>query len=272
MGRRKKVDGYCQICGSYGQLSFEHVPPEKAFNAGKEFYTASIEQLMPLEKDDPIGAFQNAIENKIAKKKQGGIGFNSLCVTCNNNTGSWYASDYINWVHQILGILLKANNKPTLYYPTFMFPLRVIKQIIVMFFSINKLLHTTDPDLVRFVLNREKRFLDPRYKVYCYYNLVGEKRYIGDTIMGELGNRVVTRISELTFPPLGFVLTIGGEKPDNKLIDISHFSKFEYNCWTERYENFNVLPTFLNNIPADYRTKEEINKAIEGIRKNNSNR
>lgn len=29
---RKKVEGTCLICGTYGKLSFEHVPPKSAFN------------------------------------------------------------------------------------------------------------------------------------------------------------------------------------------------------------------------------------------------
>jgi hypothetical protein len=31
MGKRTK-NGRCHICGNVGELSFEHVPPEKAFN------------------------------------------------------------------------------------------------------------------------------------------------------------------------------------------------------------------------------------------------
>lgn len=271
MSRRKKIEGYCQICGRYGQLSFEHVPPEKAFNNRKEFYTVTTDELLKIENEGIVDAFQQAIKNKTAKKRQGGIGFNSLCVTCNNNTGSWYATYYIEWIYQLLGILLKANNKPSLYYPTFMFPLRVIKQIITMFFSINKTLRESEPELVEFVLNKNKRFLNPKYKVYCYYNMEGQKRYIGDTIVGDMTSNVITRVSELSFPPLGFVLTIKGEKLDNRLKDITYFSEFEYNHWTEQYQHYNTLPTHLPNIPADYRTKEEINKAILTSLKNRDN-
>ena len=32
MAKRKKESGKCRICGKEGKLSFEHVPPEAAFN------------------------------------------------------------------------------------------------------------------------------------------------------------------------------------------------------------------------------------------------
>ena len=30
-----KPEGYCHICGKYGKLSFEHIPPQKALNNNK---------------------------------------------------------------------------------------------------------------------------------------------------------------------------------------------------------------------------------------------
>ena len=32
---REKPEGYCHICGKYGKLSFEHIPPQKALNNNK---------------------------------------------------------------------------------------------------------------------------------------------------------------------------------------------------------------------------------------------
>ena len=262
---RHKMFGTCKICGAYGQLSFEHVPPEKAFNNGRFHYMATLEQVSRLEVADidftsPGSGF---------RKKQGGIGFHSLCVKCNNTTGRWYASSFIDWAHQSMAILLKANGQPTLNYPTYFFPLRVIKQIVAMFFSIKlDVFREEEPELVKFVLDRERKFLDDRYKIYCYYNIQGHKRYIGNNFMGEFGSSGIIHLSELSFPPFGFVMTIDSKKPDDRLTDISHFANFEYNRWIDYYQKFAVLPTYMPFVPADYRTKEEIQSAIDRSKSN----
>jgi len=261
---RRKVSGDCKICGEHGKLSYEHVPPEKAYNDNRFYYQYSMAVLTANEKL----FFENSLGSdklkRLARKKQGGIGFHTLCMKCNNHTGSWYGSDFVSWTHQSMAIILKANGKPTLLYPTFFYPLRIIKQIITMFFSVNhEGFNDLEPELVNFVLNKEKRFLSPRYKIYCYYNLVGERRYIGNNIIGEVGSTSVCSISEISFPPFGFVMTIDSESPDKRLTDISHFANSPYKKWVPYYQKYNVLPSHLPYSPADYRTYEEINGSFE---------
>lgn len=36
---KKNQEGYCHICGKYGKLTFEHIPPEKALNNSKAMST-----------------------------------------------------------------------------------------------------------------------------------------------------------------------------------------------------------------------------------------
>ncbi len=261
---RKKVFGKCRICGKDGKLSYEHVPPEKAFNNNRYFYEYSMDKLI---KNEQL-FFEESLNSEklkgLARKKQGGIGFNTLCVKCNNHTGSWYGSDFVSWTHQSMSIILKANGKPSLNYPTFFYPLRIIKQIITMFFSVNpEGFNELEPELAQFILNKEKRFLNPKYKLYCYYNLIGERRYIGNSIVGEIGNTSIWNISEISFPPFGFVMIIDSEKPDERLTDISHFTKLPYSKWIEFYQKYNVLPTHLSYSPADYRSYEEITRSFE---------
>ncbi|MFP4096873.1 MAG: hypothetical protein ACLFUB_20485 [Cyclobacteriaceae bacterium] len=163
-----------------------------------------------------------------------------------------------------MAILLKANGKPSLLYPTFFFPLRVIKQIITMFFSVNQdVFRKVEPQLVKFILNRETRFLDSRYKIYCYYNLKGHNRYLGNSFLSDFRSSKIIHLSEISFSPFGFVMTIDSEKPDRRLTDISHFADFDFHYWTDYYQKFDVLPTYLPYIPGDYRTKEEIQNTID---------
>ena len=36
----KKEIGYCHICGCYGELSYEHIPPENALNTNKAIFSS----------------------------------------------------------------------------------------------------------------------------------------------------------------------------------------------------------------------------------------
>lgn len=266
MSRKKQVFGNCKICGTYGQLTYEHVPPESAFNKGRFFYTAEMEKIMKLgDEDYDILTLNN---KKYAKKMQGGIGFHTLCMKCNNTTGSWYGSAFAEWVYQCMSIILKANKKSTLYYPTFIYPLRIIKQVISMFFSVKHDYFREDYEyLVRFVLNKEEKYLPPQVKVFAYYNIEGSNRYIGDVVVGNINGGSSTLVSEISFPPLGFVMTLDGTNPDKRLTDISNFSEYGYNQWIDHFQQFATLPTHLPFFPTDYRSKEEIKEGmLEGIK------
>lgn len=261
MSREKKI-GSCKICGTHGQLSFEHVPPEAAFNNGRYYYTAQMEKIIKLgDEDFDILTLK---DKKHTKKKQGGIGFHTLCISCNNNTGSWYGSSFVDWIYQSMAILLKANKNPTLYYPTFIYPLRIIKQIVTMFFSLQSdSFRQIHPDLVRFILNKEDKFLNSKIKIYCYYNISGSHRYLSDIVVGNLDDGSATVVSEISFPPVGFVMVFDAKKPDHRLTDITHFAKYGYDEWTDHFQKFATLPTHLPFFPTDYRTKDEIKKGME---------
>ena len=71
-----KPEGYCHICGKYGKLSFEHIPPQKALNNNKALvYTG----------ENAIKRYKG--ENAKYKNQQQGMGGFTLCDNCNNNTG-----------------------------------------------------------------------------------------------------------------------------------------------------------------------------------------
>ncbi|MBZ0205928.1 MAG: hypothetical protein K8H89_06355 [Flavobacteriales bacterium] len=267
MSRRVQVEGMCRICGTAGPLTFDHVPPKRCFNNFPGYYEASVDTLFALDKAGQFPDMNTVVAQRKARKWQGGIGFNSLCGSCNNNTGSWYGNAFAEWVHQSMGILLKANGQPSLIYPTFFFPLRVIKQIITMFLSIDDgHLQTDYPALPKFILNREERFLDKAYKIYAYYNFEGSPRYLPRTFMTNGKSTEMIIMSEISFPPFGFVLSLKGPKPAPEITDISHFTRFNYGEWTDFYQRFPVLPTHLPNIPVDYRTRLEIEEAIRSSR------
>ena len=71
------------------------------------------------------------------KIQQTGSGAYTLCDKCNNDTGTWYADAYVKWAEQAMRLLMAARGQPPLEYPFHLHRLRVLKQIVCMFFSVN---------------------------------------------------------------------------------------------------------------------------------------
>ena len=91
----KPIFGICHICGQHRKLSFEHVPPEAAFNEHSILHTAFEDVLRSENLDKVRGRVQ-----------QRGAGAYTLCEKCNSDTGSWYAGAYAEWAHQAMRIML----------------------------------------------------------------------------------------------------------------------------------------------------------------------
>ena len=272
---RKKVFNNCRICGTHTQLTFEHVPPRAAFNdcpvVGKH--------IIDLINKDPDCYFDSK-----GHKSQRGAGAYTLCKKCNNNTGTWYGTAFAKFAHQSLDILKHTRGLPSLYYPFRIYPLRVIKQIITMFFSVNSdLFRLNHPDLVKFVLNKHERYLSPGIRILVYFNLSPHARFAGGTSISttEIDPNEVSietmddalnqyrrdyakslYSSEIAFPPLGYVLSFGLESLDSKLADISFLAKYRYDDWTSIHLKLPVFP--VNTwYPGDYRSKEQLRRNFE---------
>ena len=248
---KEKLKGICHICGNYGDLTFEHVPPRAAFN-NKRTIAVKFEDTFRLGPDTmPKGRTQ-----------QGGIGFYTLCAKCNNNTGSWYGKYFIDWCYQGIDVLIRSGGKPSLIYLNYLFPLPIIKQIITMFFSVNPCsFGKVNTELVRFILNKEAKYLPPKYNFFAYYNTSNKFRYQGTCCKGNFFSGKYCLLSEINYPPFGYVMTIDSEPPDDRLFEITNFSRFSYNEFKVMDIKMPVLPIH-TAMPGDYRTKEEIYKQI----------
>jgi len=80
MAKQTRPTGICHLCGQVKVLSFEHVPPEKAFN-DKPAFLIPFEEAIHLGPDDE--------PQSRPRKQQRGMGGFTLCESCNSNTGSW---------------------------------------------------------------------------------------------------------------------------------------------------------------------------------------
>jgi hypothetical protein len=240
-------EGKCCICGIYGPLSFEHVPPRSAFN-NKPVIKARFDDVVGLGPDEIIKG----------KGQQQGAGDYTLCPRCNNNTGSWYGKNFVDWCYQGYEILSRTHGRPSLIYLNYLFPLRIVKQIFTMFFSINGPgFADANPELVKFVLNRDYRYLSPKYRLFVYFSTGRLARSSGVTGLVDLNTQRTCIFSEMNYFPYGYVLALNSHPPDPRLIEISHFARYGYNELARIGLRLPVLPTHLY-FPGDYRTKEQI--------------
>ena len=244
------MDGICHICGRQGKLTFEHVPPRSAFN-DKQVVYHQIEKLFNKSLED-LG------KGKISQK---GMGAYTLCGDCNNKTGGWYGGAFSEFAFQGMDILKHTSGSPTLYYNFNIFPLRVFKQIICLFFSSNgPEFHTTHYGLVKYVLNKEETYFDSDVRIFLYYNLSNRFRKTGVTVTANLRGKMDV-MSEITFPPFGFVMSLNNTVPDKRLTEITFLKNYTYNQWTQIPLKLYILPVY-TYIPGDYRTKEEVDADV----------
>ncbi len=254
MGHRL-VEGTCHICGVHGKLSFEHVPPRRAFNDRPLL----LQRFEDLEKEGP--------ESRRGRISQLGAGGYTLCERCNNVTGSWYGPAFIEWAYQGMGILQHTESRPSLYYPFHICPLRVIKQIICMFFSANSdKFHQAQPDLVRLVLNQETRGLDPKIRIFVYFNASGRSRMTGVAAAMNIFTGTVQVISEISFPPFGYVMALSSRPSDERLVDISFMADFRYKDWKDVSLKLPVLPIY-TMYPGDYRDRATVLREADESRR-----
>lgn len=244
--------GPCHLCGTTGPLSFEHVPPKQAFNWRPVQTSGGEELLQAVNLDD--------LRGRIAQR---GSGNYTLCGRCNNLTGHWYGAAYIDFAWQAARVLHLSRGAPSLYYNYLVFPLRVIKQIICMFFSVNgPELRKANPELATFVRSREAIGLDPRYRVFAFFTNSPRSRQVGLAGILSISTATTRLLSELTSWPLGYVLAFGSDPPDASLVDITFMAKYRYLDWCSLAFQLPVKDIY-TPLPGDYRPEAEVKRAVE---------
>ena len=224
--------GTCHICLCTKQLTYEHIPPKAAFNDRPTIDIAIQDAISLGPNSRPRGPLQ-----------QRGVGRYSLCEGCNNKTGHWYGKDFVDWCYQGAFLLLRSEGKPSLQYRYHIFPLNVLKQIASMFLSINdEWFCKGNEELARFVANPRVNHLSPTYRFFVHYNISNALRSVGHSVKANLETGNLIELSEITFPPFGYVMTLDSDPPDNRLVEITYFSKFEYREAKDLWLSFPVLP------------------------------
>lgn len=264
MSRQKRPIGRCRLCGKVLPLTFEHVPPHGAGNSGK-VREVTGENLIQSLRDD-IDHMPWDISDCRSKERQNGKGGYYLCQTCNNNTGQWYAAEYVKFVRGIITCIQNLNAGYTgvqFDSVTPSYPLRVFKQIMVMMLDVNP--HGLGDDkLVQFLLNKENREFDKeKYQVYAYLYDGPIERLNGIMINGNILTGVFTTTCEVASWPVGFTLYI--DPPNGyKSVGCNITDMVDFGYDDQAVMSF-YLPRLEGNTPfsADFRKKSDIISTIE---------
>ncbi|MDH1270120.1 HNH endonuclease [Rhizobium pusense] len=241
--------GKCCICGKHRKLTFEHIPPKRAFNSGGGRST-TIDQLLAEYEGN----------NARYSKDRKGFGKLSLCELCNNNTGAWYGNAYVEWAHQGMRFLDASG---TLAMPFHIFPGRVAKQIIAMFASTNgPNFFDAHPELRKFVLDPQWVGIPKKFKLLTYLTTsnVQTARITGIIATMDFGQSKASIFSEIAFTPFGYILVIDSPPPARGLFDITFFCHEPYRQYRDLHLPIGAKEVH-SYIPADFRTEEEWSQA-----------
>lgn len=252
--------GYCQICQKYGELTYEHIPPEKAFNFTR---AKSIEGESALELI--VGKNRMPWDSNGLKyvNKQRGMGDYILCKSCNNLTGTYYGNEYVKFAHTIYKILMenKCENNILGIHIEKINPLLIAKQILSMFCSTCPYLTKKDSHLIKLLLNKDSKGIDiTKYRLSMFILKNYRIAYTGLMSMLLTGN-TIKLVATIDAFPFGFVLELD-PKGKCKELDITSF----FNDYDNKEYNVDFgIPIYEHNtqFPIDYRTKQEIEECVK---------
>jgi hypothetical protein len=244
--------GICKLCKLDKELTYEHIPPQSAFNKNTKFYRIQSTEYFQKAKEYLSGDLKPK-----TRKEQGGVGDYCLCRDCNGYLGSKYVRDYKKLAEISYSIIkLYPNAKCYEYEISEINLLKFIKQIISIFICCNDINFTDDyPGLIEFVVDEKSNNLPERYQLYMYLNDKGNLRSGNLNYLSEYG-----AICEFTFMPFGFVLNIDNPNQIMELSKITNFKNFNPSLKsTEKLISLNKYPT-IYPFPLDYRSIEQIEK------------
>lgn len=241
-------EGFCRLCGNYGKLSFEHIPPKKAFNNNQQLLRTMEDHLSKR----PYSRFRK------------GLGKHSLCEKCNNDTGGWYGDAFVSWTKQGFDWLDRVHGEKMLNLPYYIKPLNVLKQVMTMTMAMSaEASINAHRELRRFILNPKQMYMPSDYRAFVYFGLKGQLRFnSGMAILDTKGGGSDFIVAEVALPPFGYCITrpVGKNKSlaeSKGLYDITWFSRFRLNEWTQIHLR---IPTRETNFPSplDYRNMQGV--------------
>lgn len=254
--------GVCHICGKLRELTFEHIPPRKAFNWQRATLYNGHEALKK-SKGEPSKYFNY----------QQGMGKYSLCENCNNITGSWYAQTYCYFTLDVIKFL--HNNEPLNHGDTVMckfnnFPaLPIVKQVIAMFCSLLPYEENQRLGFDKLLLSKESNIVNKDLfdlRMYLTSFEVGQLM-CGPTAVFYKNEKSIETVwvADLCAYPFGFILNLTPEVAVEygvsimNMFDVNYDDKCKFEMslmYLERRSKDLPLPLMFKNLPNKVRDLE----------------
>jgi hypothetical protein len=214
--------GICRACGNLTTLTYEHLPPRRAFNR-------SSRALRTIE------GFLRGHQGKRTFRR--GLGHHAFCGKCNELTAKWYGDAFADWTIQCLNYASRIDSSPSIYVPLDIKPLNVIKQIATIAVAMAAPASLDLPHVVelrRFVLDPTRKHLPAPFSALVYLNAQGRPVFSGSAVVLTVSTGRHSHVwSEVSVPPLGYcMMTDRDSTPSHsaveRLCDVSVFGECEF--------------------------------------------
>lgn len=223
--------GVCRLCGEERMLSFEHVPPQEAFNDAMVI-GLDIKHLMArIERGE--ASFSDVMTGTKKIYQQRGSGDYTLCTECNSNTGSWYGAEYVDFtraLYRFCGTVAPGSGVSVIIR---MRPLRVLKQILTMFCSAcGPRFAERQSTIRRYLLNKDSRYYPHGIQLWAglfdvHHSQLSRQQGLSGLISE--GHEDPIYLAEISYPPFVYVMTTeGSNRPDERLQPITFMRDFQY--------------------------------------------
>lgn len=211
-------DKPCALCGNIGKLTFEHIPPRCAFN----------NKLIHVQKHEHLMDENNLLFGKKMRSHKG-FGKQSLCASCNNSTGNWYAKDFCEFAEQGMKILHAKKDPYVVSGDYVLKPQNVLKQILMMFISVDSSGALRNLDgVVDYLMDKTSIAFPEDIDIYIYSNHSPFKRMVGYCVVGDINRDEIYRWSEINYQPFGYFLTIKSPPPNEYMVKITDFKNIPF--------------------------------------------
>jgi hypothetical protein len=225
--------GTCHICLRQRPLTYEHVPPKRAFNR---------HMVLAHTLNHPCGK----VPIGVVAKYRAGMGVRTLCADCNGFTGRYYGSAFAEWVRQALVFADRYaevdGRENELLLPFRIDALAVLKQIATMTLAVSSLSSNDSYyPLRRFVLMPFEKLESRKINFRTYLNpkkraewKEPQSRMNGTGVLMDVSKGTSTfTIADIAFPPLGYWVAWVDNRRRRlaeylELADITHFGQFPY--------------------------------------------